>query len=127
VTPPGGGYLQIRSKSMSPGRGNGKTKKKRRVKGDLKDILLCNCVAGPETRDLSKGNGDQALWRSGDGQAYTITFDVSPFERGSRFTVKPHGTRSSGPIRKGAVYADYEYTVDGDGGCHQDPIIHIGP
>ncbi|HEV2495946.1 MAG TPA: hypothetical protein VG204_23180 [Terriglobia bacterium] len=118
---------------MSPERGKTKAERKKKPPKrkkklvDLKDILLCNCVAGPNTRELSKKKRDQALWKSGDGQGYTITFDVSPFKKGPQFTVKPNGTTASGPIRDDASYDDYEYTVDGDNGCHQDPVIHIGP
>ncbi len=38
----------------------------------------------------------------------------------------PPSTAPSGPVKNGA-YGDYKYSVKGDNGCENDPIIHIGP
>jgi hypothetical protein len=118
---------------MSPGRGKTKgtgkkkqPKRKRHVKvKNLKRVDLNNCVANPDTLPLRKSHGDQALWKSADGQGYDITFATSPFRK-SAFRVDPNRTTPSGPI-KSAAYGYYKYTVDGDNGCHQDPRIRIGP
>lgn len=126
---------------MSPGRGKTKGKKKHAkkkkhpVRGDLKTVTLSDCSATPsDTLQLSRGNGDEVQWTSGDGGTYAIVFytdpptypDVSPFHD-SVFVVRPNGTTPSGPIRKDADYVDYKYRVVGDDGCDVDPVIHIGP
>jgi len=121
---------------MSPGRGKAKGKKKQskkkkhHVRGGILKVELCNCAANPDWLELSKKNGDQVQWKSADGGGYDITFVISPFA-GSQFRVDPNGSTTSGkitvpyPIPPQGI--DFKYNIDGDSGCHQDPVIHIGP
>ncbi len=108
---------------------------KRRKRLNPKRVTINSCASNPNPLILSKKNGDQALWRSGDGGTYAVVFFPDPpnYPYGSPFNdavfiVEPTGTTPSGPIRRNAKYDfDYKYRVVGDNGCDIDPIIHIGP
>ncbi len=87
-----------------------------------------DCDVDFESANVSKSLKDQIEWQS-TGDAFTIEFDSSPFERGRIFEVPAGGCISSGPVREDAAYATYHYVIRSRGGGQlaTDPDVNIKP
>jgi hypothetical protein len=68
-----------------------------------------HCDVDYEVVNLSKEAGDQIEWHS-TGEAFTIEFESSPFER-DRFEVPAGGCIGSGPVARNAPYASFHYMI----------------
>jgi hypothetical protein len=83
------------------------------------------CDVDYEVVNVRVSAGEQVEWHS-DGPAFTIEFDSSPFEQ-CHYEVPPGGCVSSGPVRDGAPYASYHYTIRSkvDLAMSADPDVNI--
>jgi hypothetical protein len=77
-----------------------------------------------EVVNVSKSAGDEVVWSS-DGDAFTISFQTSPFAA-STFHVPAGGNASSGPVRAGAGIGHYQYFISDDNNSQgADPGVDI--
>ena len=82
------------------------------------------CEVDNEVVNVSKSAGDEVVWSS-DGDAFTITFQTSPFAA-STFHVPAGGSTSSGPVRVGAGIGHYPYFISDDNdGKGADPDVDV--
>jgi hypothetical protein len=68
-----------------------------------------DCDVDNEVVNVSKEAGDEVEWHS-TGEAFTIEFESSPFERDT-FDVPAGGCISSGPVAEGTPYARFHYLI----------------
>ncbi len=77
-----------------------------------------------EVVNVSMSAGDEIVWSS-DGDAFTISFQTSPFAT-STFHVPAGGSASSGPVRPGAGIGHYPYFISDDNdGKGADPDVDV--
>jgi hypothetical protein len=77
-----------------------------------------------EVVSVSKSAADEVVWSS-DGDAFTITFQTSPFAA-STFHVPAGGSTRSGPVRVGAEIGRYPYLIGDDNeGKGVDPDLDV--
>lgn len=76
---------------------------------------------------MSAGPAAMKIVWSSDGDAFTISFQTSPFAA-STFHVPAGGSASSGPVRPGAGIGRYQYFISDDSeGRGADPGVDIRP
>jgi hypothetical protein len=84
-----------------------------------------DCDVDYEVVNVRVTAGEEVEWHS-DGPAFAIDFESSPFQQ-AHFDVPAGGCISSGPVKDGAPYARYHYTIQSkvDLAMSADPDVDV--